>query len=202
VSLGAGQTLLEGLADYDRDGSLGLQQTDVELVRAEAAAYNRPDYAPSLFKPDGIERDRDRVRRGVRIITSHPVWFAGVMVQRAGSMLRLERTPLRLETNRGSNGWRVFQRPLLWLQKLFVTAIFLPLLLVGVGILVRHGRYTTLGLLLIVPAYYFTTQSALHTEYRYVLVIHYFLFLLAAVGLHWLAFRLYKLAGRLRVNAS
>src|ERR1044072_852105 len=53
VSLGAGQTLLEGLADYDTNGSLGLQQTDVELVRAEAADYNRPDYFPSPFKPDG-----------------------------------------------------------------------------------------------------------------------------------------------------
>jgi 4-amino-4-deoxy-L-arabinose transferase-like glycosyltransferase len=187
VSLGAGQTLLEGLADYDHDGSLGLQQTDVELVRAEALAYNRPDYAPSLFKPDGIERDRDRVRRGVRIIASHPVWFAGVMVQRAGSMLRLERTPLRLETNRGSNGWRVFQWPLRWLQKLFLTAIFLPLLLLGVGVLAWQRRFAILALMLIVPGYYFCTQSALHTEYRYVLVIHYFLFLLAAVGLHWLA---------------
>jgi 4-amino-4-deoxy-L-arabinose transferase-like glycosyltransferase len=193
VSLGAGQTLLEGLADYDRDGSLGLQQTDVELVQAEALAYNRPDYAPSLFKPDGIERDRHRVRRGVRIITSHPVWFAGVMVQRAGSMLRLERTPLRLETDRGTG---LFQEPLRWLQKLFVTAIFLPLLLLGVGILVRQGKYTTLAMLLIVPAYYFCTQSALHTEYRYVLVIHYFLFLVAAVGLHWLAHKFKTLGVR------
>jgi len=187
VSLGAGQTLLEGLADYDRDGSLGVQQTDVDLVRAEALAYNRPDYAPSLFKPDGIERDRERVRRGVRIIASHPVWFAGVMVQRASSMLRLERTPLRLDTNGGSTGWRVVQRPLRWLQKLFVTAIFLPLLLLGIGILVWQRRFANLALMLLVPGYYFCTQSALHTEYRYVLVIHYFLFLLAAVGLHWLA---------------
>jgi len=29
-------------------------------------------------------------------------------------------------------------------------------------------------------------QSALHTEYRYVLAIHYFLFILAAVALYWI----------------
>ncbi|HKR00855.1 MAG TPA: hypothetical protein VJT09_09280, partial [Pyrinomonadaceae bacterium] len=39
-------------------------------------------------------------------------------------------------------------------------------------------------LLLVVPAYYLAVQSALHTEYRYVLAIHYFLFILVAVALH------------------
>jgi 4-amino-4-deoxy-L-arabinose transferase-like glycosyltransferase len=190
VSLGAGQTLLEGLADYDHDGSLGLQQTDVELVQAEAVAYNRLDYAPSLFKPDGIDRDRARIRRGLGIIASHPVWFAWVMNQRAAAMLRLERTPLRLKPSSRSNGWQVFQLPLRWLQKLFITAVFLPLLLLGAGVLLRQGKARTLGLILIVPGYYFCTQSALHTEYRYVLVIHYFLLMLAAVGVHWLAQKL------------
>jgi hypothetical protein len=37
--------------------------------------------------------------------------------------------------------------------------------------------------LLAVPVYYLCAQSALHTEYRYVLVIHHFLFVLAAVSL-------------------
>lgn len=187
VSLGAGQTLLEGLADYDREESLGLQQTDVELVRAEAEAFNRPDYVPSLFKPDGIERDRARVARGLRIIASHPLWFAGVMVQRAASMLRLERTPLRLDPPTQSRFGNFVQWPLRGVQKSFVTAIFLPLLLLGVGILFYQRRFQTLALLLVVPCYYFCTQSALHTEYRYVLLIHYFLFTLAAVGVYWLA---------------
>lgn len=193
VSLGAGQTLLEGLADYDQDGSLGLQDTDVELVRAEAAAYNRPDYFPSLFKPDGIERDRDRVKRGMRVIASHPVWFVGVMVQRAASMLRLERTPLRLQS-RSSTRWQILLWPLRMLQKLFVTAIFLPLMLLGLAALFQQRRLQTLAVILIVPCYYFCTQSALHTEYRYVLVIYYFLFTLAAVGLYessrWVRLRL------------
>jgi hypothetical protein len=72
-------------------------------------------------------------------------------------------------------------------QKLFITALFLPLTLIGAGILVYRRQFQTLALLLAVPCYYFCTQSALHTEYRYVLVIHYFLFVLAAVAVYTIA---------------
>jgi 4-amino-4-deoxy-L-arabinose transferase-like glycosyltransferase len=186
VSLGAGQTLIEGIADYNTDGSLGLPQTDVELTRAEAGTFHRPDYANSLFTPDGVERDRARMTRAVAVIRAHPFWFAGVMVRRAASMLRLERTPLRLTLT--STGWqRLLHWPLLLVQRLFITAIFLPLTLLGAYLLGYRRQFQTLGLLLVVPFYYFCVQSALHTEYRYVLVIHYFLFVLAAVGLYALA---------------
>jgi 4-amino-4-deoxy-L-arabinose transferase-like glycosyltransferase len=184
VSLGAGQTLVEGIADYNTDGNFGLPQTDIELIRGEAAAYNRPDYANSLFRPDGIERDRARMARGLAVIRAHPFWFAGVMVRRAGSMLRLERTPLRLSTINSGDRQRLFQWPLLAIQKLFITAIFLPLVLIGAGILIYQRQFQSLAILLVIPCYYFCTQSALHTEYRYVLVIHYFLFVLAAVGIY------------------
>jgi hypothetical protein len=109
-------------------------------------------------------------------------------------MLRLERTPLRLAaTNSGVS--TLFHRPLRILQKLFITALFLPLTLIGAGILFYRRQFQILALLLAVPGYYFCTQSALHTEYRYLLVIHYFLFVLAAVALStiaktsWRAFR-------------
>jgi len=186
VSLGARQTLIEGIADYNSDGSLGLPQTDMELIHGEAETSHRPDYANSLFTPDGIERDRARLARGFAVIRGHPIWFAGVMVRRAASMLRLERTPLRLAST-SSGAWRFFQRPLLIIQKLFITAIFLPLVLFGAGILIHRRQFQTLAILLVVPCYYFATQSVLHTEYRYVLVIHYFLFVLAAVGIYSIA---------------
>jgi len=35
-----------------------------------------------------------------------------------------------------------------------------------------------------VPVYYLCAQSAFHTEYRYILAIHYFLFTAAAVTLY------------------
>ena len=184
VSLGAGQTLIEGIADYNTDSSLGLPQTDIELIRGEAVAYNRPDYASSLFTPDGVERDRARTARGLSVIRAHPLWFAGVMVRRAASMLRLERTPLRLENAYSGNSASFLQWPLRTIQKLFITAIFLPLLLIGVGILTYKRQFQGLAILLVIPCYYLCIQSALHTEYRYVLVIHYFLFVLAALGVY------------------
>ena len=187
VSLGAGQTLVEGLADYNTDGSLGLPQTDIELIRGEGETAHRPDYANSLFTPDGTERDRARLARGFAVIRAHPFWFAGVMVRRAASMLRLERTPLRLAVADSGAPLGLFQWPLRIVQRLLITAIFLPLALIGAGILVFRRQFQTLAILLAVPCYYFCTQSALHTEYRYVLVIHYFLFVLAALAVYSIA---------------
>ncbi len=339
VSLGAGQTFLEGIADYD-DGSLGIPNTDMGLMKWEAERYNRPDYYGTLFNPDGVRRDRQRIAEGFVVIRSRPLWFAGVMLRRAGSMLRLERVrlisadppvthsiavapdappawaasprdllagppveskavalslspdatllhirgdesktlltsqiiddlayetdcvlrlPVRIEqgrvmvrvvgvhdeheyasaivevqdwkttaeqplnvieipfasdgagevrlvlTNAGAKGvspvlqigeariyalgptaftWtRPARAVLRFVQKLFITAVMLPLSLAGLFLLVRARRRRALVLLLVVPAYYFVVQSALHTEYRYVLAIHHFLFILAAVAL-------------------
>jgi hypothetical protein len=44
----------------------------------------------------------------------------------------------------------------------------------------RGKKWRALVVLLAVPVYYLCVQSALHTEYRYVLAVHYFLF--AAAG--------------------
>ncbi len=189
VSLGAGQTLIEGIADYNTDGTLGLPQTDMELIRGEAETYQRPDYASSLFTPDGPARDRARLARGFSVIRAHPVWFVGVMIQRAASMLRLERTPLRLQLSSASKPV-LLQWPLRAMQRLFITAIFLPLYLIGAAMLIYQRKYQSLTILLAVPLYYFCVQSALHTEYRYVLVIHYFLFVLAAFALYTIAIRI------------
>jgi 4-amino-4-deoxy-L-arabinose transferase-like glycosyltransferase len=189
VSLGAGQTLIEGIADYNADGTVGLPQTDIELTREEAETFHQPVYADSLFTPDGAARDRARLARGIAVIRARPFWFFSVMLRRAASMLRLERTPLRLATLESAGGQRLFQWPLRAIQKLFITAIFLPLTLIGAAILIYQRQVQTLAILLVVPCYYFCTQSALHTEYRYVLVIYYFLFVLAGVSVYAIARR-------------
>jgi hypothetical protein len=336
VSLGAGQTLLEGIADYDEERRLGIPNTDMGLMKREAEIHNRPDYYGTLFNPDGVKRDRSRIREGFEVIRSHPFWFAGVMIRRAASMLRLERVrlisadppvthslaaaetmkparsiapeelsslskwtdrslmpdgqmlriqgtessaqlispvitideqtdyllkiPVRIEQGRvmlsvaGLNDnhqyasaiiepqdWKpsteqpvnIIELPFVsqsasqirlifsnagptetvpvlqigtselyalgpvsftWtriprvvfrlIQKLFVTAVMLPLTILGLILLIRAGKRSELALLLVVPAYYLAVQSALHTEYRYVLAIHYFLFIIAAFALH------------------
>ncbi|HEY5837482.1 MAG TPA: glycosyltransferase family 39 protein, partial [Pyrinomonadaceae bacterium] len=94
VSLGAGQTLLEGIADYDPNNRFGIPNTDMGIMKQEAEMFQRPDYYGTLFNPDGVQRERARMKRGLGVIASNPVWFASVMARRAASMTRLERTRL------------------------------------------------------------------------------------------------------------
>ncbi|HEY0407105.1 MAG TPA: glycosyltransferase family 39 protein, partial [Pyrinomonadaceae bacterium] len=91
VSLGAGQTMLEGIADYDPVGRFGIPATDMGIMKMEAEEYGRPDYYGLLFNPDGILRERLRLKRAFAVVLNHPFWFASVMARRAASMLRLER---------------------------------------------------------------------------------------------------------------
>ena len=187
VSLGSGQTLIEGIGDYDHEGRFGLPDTDVELQRQEAEAYGRPEYASTLFGPDAVGRDRARRARALGVMRSHPFWFASVMARRAVSMLRLERVPLASGTP-AAEGWtRPLRLAVRAAQKLFITAVFLPLYLLGLAPLVRARRARALAALVAVPLYYLCVQSALHTEYRYVLAIHYVLFVAAAAALYHLA---------------
>lgn len=357
LSLRAGNTLVEGIADYDAEGRFGLPRTDLSLMKWESEIYNRPDYYGNLFEPDGIERERMRIARGLVVIRSHPVWFLGVMTRRAASMLRLGRVhvisrqppvthplalaatttpawasstaemilrstlqserarvslapdagamlvtgdetkyedqiasepipvqknqdylltlPVKVEQGRMilsvtsdegdrsyastvieamegktpeeqpyaviqlpfvssseghvrvilSNGaskpsppvvhvgpiklfalgpasylWTRYARaPLRLAQKLFLTAFMLPLVILGAALLARARRWRALIILLAVPAYYFCAQSAVHTEYRYVLALHYFLFMTAAVALYWLGIQAGRGLGKIAI---
>jgi hypothetical protein len=341
VSLGAGQTMLEGISDYDPERRFGISDTDMGIMKMEAEQHNRPDYYSTLFAPDGIKRERMRIARAVDVIRHNPGWFLRVMVQRAASMLRLERarlvspgppvtnqvttlneaqriwvaTPgefassttkhpgtelenspdghtLRIVSHTEKYGSQLESAPIavkrnhdhvgklslevdegrmtlnivgtqtntiyssaivekeevkdgnpvptrsvelpfvsgsdetvhllfknaapesgrsivrlgvvelfevgpasfLWtryprriingIQGLFITAVILPLALAGVVILIRRRAMKTLVLLLSVPVYYLCFQSLLHTEYRYVLAVHYFLFVPAGVVIY------------------
>lgn len=352
VSLGAGQTLLEGIADYDRDKRFGIPETDMGIMKMESEEQNRPDYYSSLFSPDGVKRERARLARGFGIIARNPGWFLSVIVRRAASMLRLERArnvsptppfsqsfiivnarlpefettttalldveeksagvnilpsadggsvrivtddskygtqlrlkpfavrpyqdyllrvPARVEDGRvflevagtgsrqvhtvavletletkdgvqpivqlelpfasftdGSvnvvlkNGsarsgrsivefgaieirelgptsftWTRYPRLIVAnIQRLFITAWMLPLAALGIVLVARSRNREALILLLVVPVYYLCVQSLLHTEYRYVLAIHYFLFIFVAVAVHRLAVTAYWLIRR------
>lgn len=100
LSLGVGQMLNVGISDYDKERRFGLPGTDIETVTSEAETYNRPDYAESLFGGNGIEREQRRTARALTVVRSHPLWFGGVVLRRAASMLRLERVH-RIETAPG-----------------------------------------------------------------------------------------------------
>jgi len=342
LSLGAGQTLLEGIADYDPEGRFNIPSTDMGIMKQEAEDFHRPDYYSTLFNPDGVERERARLARGFAVIRRHPFWFSGVMVRRAGSMLRLERSrlvsteppishslgvienlqpvwlktptelltsgavmspqakavpapngenvllsgdsekygdqflsapapvkqnndyvftvPIKIEQGRmkisvkDSSGkvysstivetletnspeaqpvnliqlpfvatkdeqvrivfsneasvppnpvaqigsvklfelgparflWMRYPRLLVHgIQRLFLTAVMLPLAMIGLGLLIIRHASRALIILSVVPIYFFCVQSIVHTEYRYVLVVDYFLLALAAVTVSW-----------------
>ncbi len=71
------------------------------------------------------------------------------------------------------------------LQKnLFKTDLMRALIVLGILLLALAKRRVALLCLLAVPIYYLALQSALHTEYRYVLLIHYFLFVMAAAAIY------------------
>lgn len=353
VSLGAGQTMLEGISDYDTEKRFGIPETDMGIMKWEAEMYGRPDYYGTLFSPDGVKRERMRMAQAFKVIGSHPAWFLGVMARRGASMLRLERVrlispqppltrslalinastpiwsrtpeellaggalastqaqvtfapyegtirlagddskygdqfvsgpivigadtdyvlslPVKVEQGRMSinvasdarrntpyasaivetveaktpeeqpvrvillpfvsssaadqvrirfaNGaskpappvvqigtaklfelgpasyvWTRYPRALMRaLQKLFLTAIMLPLAITGLILLAKARQWRTLVILLIIPAYYVCVQSATHTEYRYVLAVHYFLFIMSAAALSWIGSALWKI---------
>jgi hypothetical protein len=180
VSLGAGQTLLEGIADYDPQQNFGIPPTDMEIQQQEAGSAHRPEYAKALFDPDGIERERARLSRGFTVIRSHPFWFGGVMARRASTMLRMERVP---------RSPRILLHAV---QRVLITALILPLAMLGLLIVIFRKESVPLVLLSIVPVYYLVVQSIVHTEYRYVMAVVYFLFAFAAVGLTWMASWIWK----------
>ena len=345
LSLGAGHTLLQGIADYDSEKRFDIPQTELGIMRQEAEWYQRPEYALLLFGPDGIKRERMRMSRGLAVIRSHPLWFLGVTARRGVDSLRLDRVPLvgreapvtyslrnvdkltpvwtgapdsfsvgasgasveidiseqtvrtvgdqtqagnqivsppiAVQTDRdyvfrfplkleqgtallkvtgpnadvdqagamalfvadvvegvppapqqrveipfvsaeqsqvrlslantasssgravvnlgkielyelGPSRFQCTRYPrfiLRSIQRLFLSAWMLPLTIFGIVALIKAQRTQTIFLLLSVPLYYLVVQSALHTERRYVIAIHYFFTIFAAITL-WLLFRL------------
>lgn len=337
ISLGSGQTILEGIADYDSEQKFGFSRWDVGIAKKEAEVFNRPDYAETLFGPDGVERDKMRIKQGWQVIRENPFWFGKVMFQRALTMLRLERMNLvsteipvtnSLQTNdsqtkhkilpdelikngeklsaeaslaisnnnlqlktdsskkgeqfatqrfelekhkdylinvrllitqgrvslkiKGENSQKIYaaadvvfeeshtneyfykdvQMPFVpiqsepvrivfsndvsdypnsildiekievfelgessftwtWvirlivrmIQKLFITAVIIPLSIFGLAITAYRRQWKNLSILLLIPLYYMSFQSALHTEYRYVMAMLHFYFVFAAIFL-------------------
>jgi len=60
---------------------------DIDVAAQEAEMYGDPRYAEWWASPDGIRRDRDRVRRSLVVIAAHPAWFAGAALRRAIQMM-------------------------------------------------------------------------------------------------------------------
>lgn len=87
VALPAGVNLVQGIAELDKEGKFGMPLSDPDVLKADVEWNNRPDYGGHMWAPDGIERDHTRFAKGLEVIRSHPLWYAGAMLRRAIFMI-------------------------------------------------------------------------------------------------------------------
>ena len=73
-------------------------------------------------------------------------------------------------------------RPLKLLQRVFITAVILPLFLLGLLMLIIRREFRTLAILSVVPVYYLCVQSLIYTEYRFILAVPHFFLIFGAIG--------------------
>ena len=206
VNIGMGIVLWEGIGETGRGKEFGAVATDEDVAIQDAEIYGKPRYAGSWSTPDGIMRDRDRVNRSLGIIARHPIWYSGVMLKRMAGTLKYSAhaplvyrgsevnahestAPIRkawepLVTNGSSSlkvgesfSWaRAFVRPVQRVTK----ETMLAFVILGAAVLLVASLRRSL-FLLAVPIYYWLFQCFMHTEFRYTLPMHYFLFVFAAI---------------------
>jgi dolichyl-phosphate-mannose-protein mannosyltransferase len=87
VSVDAGMAMVQGIGNADKEGRFGMPVTGREVVEKDVEWSGRAEYSTNLWMPDGIERDRVRMARGLAVARKNPGWFLGTMVSRAGLML-------------------------------------------------------------------------------------------------------------------
>ncbi|HVF88934.1 MAG TPA: glycosyltransferase family 39 protein [Blastocatellia bacterium] len=207
INIGMGIVLWEGIGESsDRFGAVA---RDEEVAEQDALIFDNPRYAKTWSSPDGIMRDRARIRKSLDIIVHNPGWYAGVMFKRIKDMLkysahatlvyrpsevkpRTPQFPVRtLWEGRVPDGSALaFGESLFWLRpaaRFFQriakeTAIFF----IAIGAAMLFLASPRRGLLLMMcPLYYFTFQAFMHTEFRYTLPMQYFMFVFASVT--WVA---------------
>src|SRR5436190_8058593 len=67
VSIAAGENLAVGIGDYDKQAVFGMPRSDRETRLKDVEWNGRPDYAASLWTPDGIQRDQIRFARAFEV---------------------------------------------------------------------------------------------------------------------------------------
>jgi hypothetical protein len=205
INIGIGIVLWEGIAEASGD-RFGAVAKDDEVAEQEAVLYNNPRYGGTWSSPDGIQRDRDRVKKSLDVIIRHPFWYAGVMIGRMREMMKYSaHAPLvyKISESRSQQrtapikpGWEemvtddsslnvgkglFFMRPAVRALQRIVKESMLVAVAIGAAALFAAGFRRAL-FISIVPIYYLLFQSFLHTEFRYTLPMQYFIFVFAAIA--------------------
>ena len=175
----------------------GARGHDLEVAAEEAVRFGDPRYAKTWFSPDGIGRDRDRVKRSLEVIRAHPGWYAASVVRRAGEVLAsgAEAPFVRSRAPELADDSTVVSHPVLRADAALAAArpvlrtlqraVAWPggaLAVVGLGLLGAIAPRRAL-LLALVPAYVLLVQSPVHFEPRFALPKDAFTPALEATGL-------------------
>ena len=199
TGLGAGTNLWEGIGETDRAAEFGAVYGDSQLLEKERVERNLPqDEKLTLYWPDGVRRDRERMRKALKVISSHPVWYAGVMADRMWGLLKYAGEVSGIYGTTGINittakclppEWRFFPLTIivtaLGYAQSILRYIILPLMLLGIWIAGRESRRMTF-LILATVFYYLVFGTALHSEIRYSLPMQAVLFIFAGFALSWI----------------
>jgi dolichyl-phosphate-mannose-protein mannosyltransferase len=216
VSINMGIVLWEGIADGGGQ-QFGALPTDDLVSQQEAEAYGNPAYAKDWSSPDGVKRDRERVRKSAAVIAKHPFWFAGAMMGRMADMLKYSaeaplvfrssdaglgqtdeaaaerknpnRMPKKKDIESDRSLCEIGER-FSWIRPAarFAQRITKETaqLFIALGAIIMFSLSWRRSLfILITPLYYLLIQSLAHTEFRYTLPMHYFLFIFA--GATWVS---------------
>lgn len=205
-----GANLWEGLGETELGRRNGFLFGDDQMIERERVKMGLgADFPIEAMWPDGIRRERERTRESLAFIKQHPVWYAGVMLNRMWGMLKVAGDPLPYY---GTAGFNVTSRKTLapaWqggVLAFIVNALgavqgvarYLLLPLAGVGVwLAARQNWLMTALLLAAIFYYLVPGTAAHTEIRYVLPLHCLLPIFAGLSLS----RLSEIVGSHRRSA-
>ena len=190
-----GANIWQGLGETEFGRQHGFLYGDDKLMERERIKMNWPANTPfDVQWPDGIQRDRERLRESVAFIKQHPVWYAGVMLGRMWGMLKVAGDPLPCCGTAGINvtsrkclppawqgGMVAFGVNVLGMIQSVTRYLFLPLAAFGIWIAARRDVVAT-GVFLVTILYYLVPGTVGHTEIRYVLPMHGLLFVFAGLA--------------------
>jgi hypothetical protein len=193
--MGFGTNLWEGIGETSRAAEFGAVFGDGNVIEQERAQMGlAPDAPLSLYWPDGLQRDRERMRKAMTVIKAHPFWYAGVMARRMAGMLKYAGEPAPYMGTAGINvtsrkslspAWQggilALVVNLLGMLQSVLRYVLLPLMLFGIYIGWRRDLRAG-AILLSVILYYLIVGSMLHTELRYGLPMQALLFVFAGLA--------------------
>jgi len=199
TGLNVGWNLLAGIGETDRGAEFGAPCCDEQIIAEDRRAMGLPPDAPlGLVYPDGIRRDRERGKRALAIIRSHPLWYVGVMAKRAFGHLKLAGKPWPSVGSTGINvtsskclpaGYQHFpwstSVTILGMTQSVLRSIALPLILAGMWVSWKF-YYKMTVLLLSVIGYFLITLAVAHSEIRYGLPMQNLLIIFNAVAIVFL----------------